>query len=77
MALMAVTGVVLLVGITLTLWWGGSSYETWERVLDDDVDAQVRLVGARSTALGRNQSCSVIYGALPSHSSLDSGPGPS
>jgi hypothetical protein len=38
MALMAVTGVVLLVGITLTLWWGGSSYETWEPGLDDDVD---------------------------------------
>ncbi len=38
MVLMAVTGILLLVGITLTLWWGGSSYETWEPGLDDDVD---------------------------------------
>jgi len=30
MILMTVTGFVLLVGITLTLWWGGTSYETWE-----------------------------------------------
>ena len=30
MILMAVTGFVLLVGIVLTLWWGGTGYETWE-----------------------------------------------
>jgi hypothetical protein len=30
MILMTVTGFVLLVGITLTLWWDGTSYETWE-----------------------------------------------
>jgi hypothetical protein len=29
MILMTVTGFVLLIGITLTLWWGGMSYETW------------------------------------------------
>ncbi|HET6753383.1 MAG TPA: hypothetical protein VFH23_05475 [Jiangellaceae bacterium] len=35
MILMAVTGLVLLGGITLTLLWGGTSYETWEPTLDD------------------------------------------
>jgi hypothetical protein len=30
MILMAVTGVVLVAGIVLTLWWGGTGYETWE-----------------------------------------------
>jgi hypothetical protein len=30
MILMAVMGLVLLIGITLTLWWGGVGYETWE-----------------------------------------------
>jgi hypothetical protein len=29
MVLMTVTGFVLLIGITLTLRWGGTSYETW------------------------------------------------
>jgi hypothetical protein len=38
MTLMAVTGLVLLVGITLTLHWGGTSYETWEPALDDDAE---------------------------------------
>jgi hypothetical protein len=38
MGLMAVTGVVLLVGITLTLWWGGATYVTWEPGLGDDAD---------------------------------------
>jgi hypothetical protein len=38
MIVMAVTGVVLLVGVTLTLWWGGTSYETWVPGLDDDAD---------------------------------------
>ena len=38
MTLMAVTGLVLLVGITLTLHWGGTSYETWEPTLDDDAE---------------------------------------
>jgi hypothetical protein len=35
MILMAVTGLVLVVGIILTLWWGGTSYETWAPALDD------------------------------------------
>lgn len=35
MILMAVTGLVLLGGITLTLLWGGTSYEAWEPTLDD------------------------------------------
>jgi hypothetical protein len=35
MILMAVTGLVLLGGITLTLLWGGTRYETWEPTLDD------------------------------------------
>lgn len=35
MILMAVTGLVLLVGITLTLRWGGTSYEAWEPTLDE------------------------------------------
>jgi hypothetical protein len=30
MILMAVTGLVLVAGIVLTLWWGGTGYETWE-----------------------------------------------
>ena len=35
MILMTVTGLVLLVGITLTLLWGATSYETWEPTLDE------------------------------------------
>ena len=35
MILMAITGLVLLIGIILTLWWGGIGYETWEPALDD------------------------------------------
>jgi hypothetical protein len=35
MILMAVIGIVLVVGIALTLWWGGTSYETWVPELDD------------------------------------------
>jgi hypothetical protein len=35
MILMTVSGFVLLVGVTLTLWWGGTSYETWEPQLGD------------------------------------------
>jgi hypothetical protein len=34
MILMTVSGFVLLVGVTLTLWWGGRSYETWEPRVD-------------------------------------------
>jgi hypothetical protein len=30
MILMVVTGLALLVGIILTLWWGGTGYETWK-----------------------------------------------
>ena len=43
MILMAVTGIVLLVGITLTLLWGGTTYETWEPGLDDDAESMSRL----------------------------------
>jgi hypothetical protein len=35
MILMAVMGLLLLVGITLTLRWGGTDYETWEPGLGD------------------------------------------
>ena len=43
MILMTVTGFVLLVGITLTLWWGGTSYETWEARVGDAASRRVRL----------------------------------
>jgi hypothetical protein len=42
MTLMAVTCLVLLVGITLTLRWGGTSYQTWEPALDDGADRTPR-----------------------------------
>jgi hypothetical protein len=35
MILMAVTCLVLLVGVILTLRWGGTGYETWEPAVDD------------------------------------------
>jgi hypothetical protein len=38
MVLMAVTGVVLLVGVALTVWWSGTGYVTWEPGLADDAD---------------------------------------
>ncbi len=31
MILMAVLGAFLLIGVVLTLWWGGVRYQTWER----------------------------------------------
>jgi hypothetical protein len=43
MILMTVTGFVLLVGITLTLWWGGTSDETWEPRVGDAASRRVRL----------------------------------
>jgi hypothetical protein len=51
MILMTVTGFVLLVGITLTLWWGGTSYETWEPRVGDAASRRVRrqrLLSART-----------------------------
>ncbi len=35
MIVMAMTGLILLVGIILTLSWGGTGYQTWEPALDD------------------------------------------
>jgi hypothetical protein len=42
MILMTVTGLVMLVGIALTLWWGGTGYETWEPALDVDTERTSR-----------------------------------
>jgi hypothetical protein len=42
MILMTVTGLVLLVGIALTLWWGGTGYKTWEPALDVDAERTSR-----------------------------------
>lgn len=42
MILMTVTVVVLLVGITVTLW-GGTSFETWEPGLVNNADRGARL----------------------------------
>lgn len=54
MILMTVIGVLLFVGIALTLWWGGTSYETWAPGLDDadrtsvpDVRPPVRTIVLR------------------------------
>jgi hypothetical protein len=38
--LMAVVGVVLVVGVTLTLWWGGFDYVPWPPLSDDDVASE-------------------------------------
>jgi|Tabmets5t2r1_1033131.scaffolds.fasta_scaffold00203_3 hypothetical protein len=43
MILMTVSGFVLLVGVTLTLWWGGRSYETWEPQVDGPADRAAQL----------------------------------
>jgi hypothetical protein len=43
MILMTVSGFVLLVGVTLTLWWGGRSYETWEPREDDAASRGAQL----------------------------------
>jgi hypothetical protein len=36
MIVMTVMGFLLLVGVILTLWWGGTDYEAWEPELGDD-----------------------------------------
>lgn len=54
MMLMAVTSVVLFVGLILTLWWGGTRYETWEPTLRDGQptpEASARDGGASSVQL--------------------------
>jgi hypothetical protein len=54
MMLMAATGVVLFVGLVLTLWWGGTGYETWEPAGRDGQrtpDASGRDGGASSVQL--------------------------
>jgi hypothetical protein len=43
MILMTVSGFVLLVGVTLTLWWGGRSYEAWEPRVDDAASRGAQL----------------------------------
>jgi len=40
---MTVSGFVLLVGVTLTLWWGGTSYQTWEPRVGDAASRRARL----------------------------------
>jgi hypothetical protein len=43
MILMTVSGFVLLVGVTLTLWWGGTSYEAWEPRVGDTASRRAQL----------------------------------
>jgi hypothetical protein len=51
--LMTVMGVLLLVGITLTLWWAGTEYETWEPGDGGDaVRSDTDLTRAPRPALG-------------------------
>ena len=74
MVLMAVTGLVLLVGVILTLWWGGTGDETWEPAPDDaDRTSRASAPDARPSV----RVCTLRYlRALPSHWSAASGPGP-
>ena len=61
MILMAVTGLVLVVGIVLTLWWGGTGYETWEPPLDG-AGGSSGSSGARSSPVGSDQWAPVPAG---------------
>jgi hypothetical protein len=38
MIVMTVMGLLLVVGVIVTLWWGGTDYEAWEPGLGDDPD---------------------------------------
>jgi hypothetical protein len=57
MVLMAVVGFVLAVGTVLTLWWGGTDYETWEPGLGSEADRSAQIpahdlrTSVRSTVL--------------------------
>ena len=71
MVLMALTGVVLLVGIALTLAWGATSYAPWDPAPGDDPDprpgapGQVRRPSVRTSALRylRGVAVALVAGA--------------
>jgi hypothetical protein len=43
---MVVLGVLLVVGIVLTIWWGGTTYEPWEPAGSDDPDHRPSLTSS-------------------------------
>ncbi len=51
MILMTVTGCLLLVGVTLTLWWARTEYEVWEPGDGADADSGADLTPGRSLPL--------------------------
>jgi hypothetical protein len=59
--LMVVLGVLLVVGIVLTIWWGGAIYESWDPAGRDDPDHRPSL-GAAALRYLRGVAVALVGG---------------